>query len=364
MHKAVPLLLLIAIGYLLRSKFQQPAEAGAIKTLIVNAALPATILLSILAIDTRLNLFALPSFAIVINLYLLAISAGLAKLVFSNQEQARSRALMLMFPSLSPGLTAYPFIEEFLGKSGLAWASMADLGNKVFVLIGLYVLALYWQQQATRQVGNIRQQLSTIGLTLLTEPANLAIFVGLLLVSVDYRMAQLPTVVLEVLQKLAACSTPLILFFVGISLKPKLAEIRLVILLLLARAMAGFGFSAVAIACLRPDSAATATLMVILPQMGCSLWPLLYATQMNWRTVQGDQPEVFDTEFALGLLSASIPFSIGVVLLIFSGGAFWINPWHLGGVSLSLGIGLTLVLIVSTWLPSLPLNKKVMKKRY
>ena len=147
-QKAIALGLLIAIGYVLKGKFPDPGSVKTLRTLILNVALPATIFLSTLSIDTGLNLALLPSFAIAINLVLIIVGFGLTYLFMRDNSPPQVRALALLFPSLAPGLTVYPFIEQFLGRDGLAWAALADVGNKLFVLVGLYTLAFIWYQRS------------------------------------------------------------------------------------------------------------------------------------------------------------------------------------------------------------------------
>ena len=335
LQKVIPLLLLIVVGYLLRGKFQQPAAGGAIKNLIINAALPATIFLSVINIDTKLGLFALPALALVLNFYLLFIGLLVAPFVIKPEEKARFFSFILMFPALAPGLTAYPFIEEFLGSKSLAWAALADVGNKLFILVGLYALALYWYQKVSSASPNYSEQLKMLGLVFFGEPANAAIILAFLLMGFNLTVDDLPKPLFEIIPKLAACTTPLILFFVGISFNPKTFNLKTVLSVLFVRAGAGFWFSAGAIAFLKPDPTTTA-LAVILPQSGCSMWPFLHATQMNARRQPSSEkdkpptPQIFDTEFALGLLTISIPFSICVNLIVCSSRNFLSLPLNLG----------------------------------
>lgn len=44
----------------------------------------------------------------------------LANFAIPMQERAKTRMVILLFPSLAPGLTVYPFVEEFLGRQSLS----------------------------------------------------------------------------------------------------------------------------------------------------------------------------------------------------------------------------------------------------
>lgn len=344
-QKAIALLLLIVVGYLLQKKFQEPSSVGAIRTLILNAALPATIFLSTIEINTQLSLLLLPGFALAVNVFLMAIGVLLAYLLIDRSQKSKARALILLFPSLAPGLTVYPFIEQFLGRQSLAWAALADMGNKTFVLIGLYALALYWYRKSCATASlQTRKQWKTIGLFLLNEPVNLAILFGVALAMVGITTAHLPVFLSDALQKLALCATPLILFYVGISLNLKSLQFGKILLVLLARAGAGFLFSAGAIALLHPASPEIVRLFVALPQASCSLWPLLHGIRINAQADTEQSGMFFDADFATSLLALSFPFSIVMMLVVFSSAGFFDQPSHLTGLGLVLLIALGVLL--------------------
>lgn len=345
-QKAIALILLIVVGYLLKPKFNTAASVGAIRTFILNAALPATIFLSTIEINTNLDLVLLPSFALAVNIYLMVIGFSLASLLIANTDKPKRRALILLFPSLAPGLTVYPFVEQFLGSQGLAWAALADMGNKVFVLIGLYALAIIWYQKTAQSSdANLKPQWQQIGMFLLSEPVNIAIVAGIALAAYQVDSTVLPLALVDTIQKLALCATPLILFYVGISLKLESLQLGTILMVLLVRAGVGFLLSAVTIALLHPANEIV-MLMIALPQASCSLWALLHATRINQQDGGDSQQLFFDTEFATSLLAMSFPFSIFVLLMVFSSGNFFQSPIHLGMVgSAFLGIfGVLLVL--------------------
>jgi malate permease and related proteins len=355
-QKAIALIILISVGYFLQQKFQDAAAKGAIRGFILNAALPATIFISTLEINTRLDLVRLPVFALAVNIYLMIVGFALSKLLISSTEYAKQRALILLFPSLAPGLTIYPFIEQFLGQQGLAWAALADMGNKMFVLIGLYAIAMVWYQKtmSRTQVGVSEQWRSIVGF-LVSEPVNLAIVAGFILASVGLTETKLPFALIDSAKKLALCATPLILFYVGLSLNFKSLQFGKILMILVARSGVGFLFSAMAIALLNPTSVEETTLFVALPQASCSLWPLLHATKINTQhSVQSQEnpssrEDFFDTHFATSLLAMSFPFSILVLLVVFSSGNFFYSPNHLQGLG-------WLLLILFTFLFGLTLQ--------
>jgi hypothetical protein len=330
-QKAIALLLLIGVGYLLKHKFNTDASVGAIRAFILNAALPATIFLSTIEIDTSLDLVLLPSFALAVNISLMIIGCGLAYLLIPRTQKPKRRALILLFPSLAPGLTVYPFVEQFLGSQGLAWAALADMGNKFFVLIGLYVLAIIWYQKTARRFDSqLKPQWQQIGMFLLNEPVNIAIVTGVVFTAFHLSPVSLPLALFDTIQKLSVCATPLILFYVGISLKLESLQFGTILMVLLARAGVGFLLSGGAIALLHPASE-VAMLLIALPQASCSLWSLLHASRINQQDLRADHL-FFDTEFATALLAMSFPFSIFMLLIVFSGSTFFNSSIHLAWV--------------------------------
>ncbi|MGP1382214.1 MAG: AEC family transporter [Thainema sp.] len=351
-QKAIALGLLIAVGYLLKGKFPDPSSVKTLRTLILNVALPATIFLSTLSINTDLNLALLPSFAIAINLVLIIVGFGLTRWFMRDNRPPQVRALALLFPSLAPGLTVYPFIEQFLGRDGLAWAALADVGNKLFVLVGLYTLAFVWYQRSQTEQSKTAQQSApksskssaqwlNVVRFLVTEPVNIAIVAGLGLAFFQVTPEALPPAVFSAINSLAACATPLILIYIGLSLNLKSLQLGKTLAILLARSGVGFLISAAAIALLQPTEPEALMLFVALPQASCSLWPLLHATTINQQAAQQSSTQIsgnsstvsdsfFDVEFATALLALSFPFSISVLMIVFSNGMRFTQPLNLG----------------------------------
>jgi malate permease and related proteins len=323
LEKVASLLLLIGIGYLLKPKFSAPNSTAVLRTFILTAALPATIFLSTIEINTNLDLFLLPTFALCVNFYLLILGILFTPLVLEKNRIPQARSLILMFPSLAPGLTVYPFIEQFVGKQGLAWAALADMGNKFFVLIGLYVFAYLWVARSHQQ--NSKIQWAELSKFLIAEPVNIAIVLGMILATFGLNAETLPVVLVSTIQKIAICSTPMILLYVGISLKLKLSQASQILAILLGRAGAGFLLSGCAIALLQPGSIEATALFVALPQASCSLWALLHISKINELS---DEP-FFDLDFATAMLAMSMPFSVITLLCVFSADRFFYSPIHL-----------------------------------
>ena len=142
--KTVSLLLLILIGYLFRKKIGSKESKDGIRTLILSLALPATIFIALLKINFVPALAIVPVLALGFNLVVFTILSKMPVQSLFNLPDNQYRTLILLIPSLAPGLSSFPFILEYSGEASLAVAALADLGNKVFVLVIAYLIAMKW----------------------------------------------------------------------------------------------------------------------------------------------------------------------------------------------------------------------------
>ena len=144
LQKTFTFLLFIGIGLLLKFKFGSKEELTGIKKIILNLALPATIFIALLGVQIDAALLSLPFMALALNILLFLLFPYLMPLTGIKRDTPEYRTARLLVPSLAPGLSCFPFVLEFLGEAYLAKAAMADLGNKVFVLIILYLVVMNW----------------------------------------------------------------------------------------------------------------------------------------------------------------------------------------------------------------------------
>ena len=157
LQKTLSILLLIGVGLLLKRKLRNREELGGIKMLILSIALPATIFIALLKIRVEAELLVLPLMALGFNLIMFAIGYFIIPLLNIEAKSSAHRTLMMLFPSLAPGLSCFPFLVEYLGDESLAWAALADVGNKVFGLIILYIIAMNWYYRRARNTQNAFQ---------------------------------------------------------------------------------------------------------------------------------------------------------------------------------------------------------------
>ncbi|MEM6771793.1 MAG: permease, partial [Bacteroidota bacterium] len=144
LEKTAVFLLLIVAGYLLQQKIKGKQDLKGVKVLILSVILPATIFVALLKIKVSAELLLLPVGGLFLNgLLFLAARQALPHLGFRKASR-EWRTMLLLVPSLAPGLSCFPFVVEYLGDEALAMAALADVGNKIFVLIILYLIAMNW----------------------------------------------------------------------------------------------------------------------------------------------------------------------------------------------------------------------------
>lgn len=315
--KTLSLFALILIGWFLQRKLRSREELGGIKMLILSVALPATIFLALLKVDIDRQLLILPVLALAFN----GILLGLTWLFFpaltgQDRKSPAMRTLLMLIPSLAPGLSCFPFIAEYLGEDPLARAALADVGNKVFVLILLYILAMRWyyaNQNQDRQPSGKR--LRTLLRSLASEPVNLVILTALGMLALGWRLDALPQFAQDVVNRLGLLMTPMVLLFIGLAVRIKAQQFMDVFSWLLVRAGLGFLLSATLIWTAQLEGT-MALLALLFPQSAASFWPFAHMS-----AVQGLEQKsrttatfTFDTHLALNILALSLPFSTLIML--------------------------------------------------
>lgn len=329
LQKTIVFLLLIAAGYFLQQKIQHKQELKGVKVLILSVILPATIFVALLKIHISVELLLLPVAALALNAALFyAAKYALPALGFS--ADADRRTMMMLLPSLAPGLSCFPFVLEYLGDESLAMAALADVGNKVFVLIILYLVAMNWYY-ASQAVGegavgvpSKRGKLKDLGLSLLREPVNLVILTAIALLCFGLDITALPGFLETTAVRLAALMTPIVLLFIGMAVRFERREMTLILRALTFRAGIGLLLSAVALLLLPALAPALALLVVIFPQSATSFWPFAHMSAVDGLRKEGEVT-VFNIDLALNVLACSLPFSTVIILTVLSFGAWFSN---------------------------------------
>lgn len=343
-QKTLSLLLLIGIGVLLRLKIKDKPAIQGIKILILSLALPATIFIALLKIEVEPHLLFLPVLALLFNLSMLGICWYLIPRLGVKANSPTSRTLLMLLPSLAPGLSCFPFLAEYLGDEQLALAALADVGNKVFVLIILYLIAMQWYYTYNSSQGKQEGKLRGLMISLFKEPVNLFMICALLLLAFGLNFGSLPAFLQKSLGRAADMMTPLILLFIGLAVQFKRSQVSTILNFLLLRSGLAFLFSAILIVCLPSLSVENMLLLVVFPQSACSFWPFAHMSAVEALESASDKP-TFDMGVALSTLALSLPISTTLILGITSVGAPFAQP--------SLLFLLSAVLIVFSFAPKI-----------
>ncbi|MUH36681.1 permease [Zobellia amurskyensis] len=341
LQNTLELLLIIGLGLLLQKKVAKQDLKG-VKVIILSVALPAVIFVALLKIKLDSSLLIFPLLALAFNLVMLLASKYLLNTTLSKEENSKKRTIMMLMPSLAPGLSCFPFIAIYLGDDSVALAALADVGNKIFVLILLYMVAMHWYQK--RAIKDLQtstsNKLKGLGLALIKEPINLVIIVGLLLLSFGFNLESLPSFVQNTALHIKVIMTPLILLFIGMAVRIKSGEFGLILSLLTRRAGITFCLSAIFILLFPALSTPLILLLVVFPQSSCSFWPFAHMSAISSMEEEDKQPKpTFDINFAVNILALSLPFSTILCIGIFSFSDFFINPT----VLLLIGFGMVTV---------------------
>ncbi|UII28743.1 hypothetical protein LVD15_10045 [Fulvivirga maritima] len=352
LQKTITLVLFIGIGLALKAKFSNKDQVTGIKNIILTIALPATIFVALMGVNIKFSLLILPLLALVFNVVIFLLTPVILKFFSIPSDSAKSRTIRMLLPSLAPGLSCFPFILEYLGDKPLADAALADVGNKIFGLIFLYIVAMNWyykrnQTDHSSSSGKIKSLLGS----LLKEPINIVIIVAIVLLSFNFTMDDLPDFLSNAFVRMSALMTPLVLMFIGLAVKVKKGGIALVVSMLCCRAGITLLLSAALIFGLGLTGP-TALLAIVFPLSSCSFWPFAHMSAFSLKEELKDVPEenrTFDSELAVLVLACSLPFSTILILSILSSGALFV---HLPVLIIS-GVALVAMGILPRWVKKL-----------
>jgi len=328
LQNTLELLLIIGLGLLLQKKIAKQDLKG-VKTVILSVALPAVIFVALLKIKLESSLLIFPILALSFNLIMLLASKYILSASLPKKEESKKRTVMMLMPSLAPGLSCFPFIVVYLGDDSLALAALADVGNKIFGLILLYMLAMHWYHK--RAIKNLKastsSKLRSLALALIKEPINMVIIIGLLLLALGLNMESLPVFLQNTIQKLKILMTPLVLLFIGMAVRIKSGEFGLILSFLTRRAGITFCLSAIFVFLFPALSPALILLLVVFPQSACSFWPFAHMSAVNSLEEKDEhQSPTFDINFAVNILACSLPFSTILIISVFSFSEFFVDP--------------------------------------
>lgn len=284
-----------------------------------------------------------PLMALAFNFVLFGLLDKLPLRPMLNIPEKQYRSLALLIPSLAPGLSCFPFIVEYSGNDALALGALADVGNKVFVLVIAYTIAMRWYFKVNNiKMTSKRSKIKDLFVSLLEEPVNLVIFTAIIMLALGLNFNSLPGFMQLSVDKISLMMTPLVLLFIGISMKLTLEQVRTIFTFLFLRSGLAFLFSGILLLLLPVQDIATILLIIVFPQSACSFWPFAHmAAVSKLERNQSDHERTFDLDFAMNVLACSLPFSVILILGIYSSGEIFaapITPIIAGAISLAIGI--------------------------
>ena len=338
--------LLITLGFILKHKFKKQSFKTGLKIYILNIALPATIFISIINFEISSNFLLYPLIALFFNIIIFAITPLILKIA-KISDSKKKRTLLMLLPSFAPGLSCFPIINDFLGSEALAKASIIDFGNKFFVLLFLFFIAIRLHNlNQNNAIYNRRKSIKPMLKNFLYEPINIIIFVAIIFLWTGNTITNLPNLLIDFFSKISNTLTPVVLIFIGLSIILKRDVVMDIIPLLLLRSgiclliltfllqLTGYGFYT------------ETKLFLILSISSVSFWPFAHMTFVN--NIEKDidkRNKTFDIKFGLNFLAYSLPFSTTLILFLFSNDSFLSNAINLYLISvflIILGYGLAI----------------------
>lgn len=345
LSKTLVFISFMIIGALLKFKFDGKQETDGLKKIILNLALPATIFIALLQVKVEIEFLLLPLLALAFNSVLFLITPGILYLVGERGNTAIGRTTRMLLPSLAPGLSCFPFVLEFLGQEYLAKAAMADLGNKFFVLLVLYLVAVKWFRKNCEGLAPEKSRRSKVVALLkkmFSEPVNLLMFLAILFIFLGIDMDDFPVFLKDIVERLSYIMTPLVLLYIGLALKLKRNQLEVIFSLLAFRAGFALLMGAALIYLTGIQVREDMLLLLAFGLSACSFWPFMHIAMVDGEETElGMERKTFDTGFAIALLAFSLPVSVVCILFVLSSATLFTNLLHiviLGVVLFGLGL--------------------------
>ncbi|MCB0667027.1 MAG: permease [Saprospiraceae bacterium] len=332
LHQTIAFILLLVVGLSLKWRIKDAKELNGIKTVILTVALPATIFLALLKIELSGSLMILPFLGFGANVILYFASRFVLNHLDRTISTIKKRTFLLLLPSFAPGLSCFPFVIEYLGDDALANAAIIDIGNKFFILIVLYLIAVQWFQSLhsnnSRNSGS-RERIRLLLSSLVKEPINIVIVLALIFLIFGYNLDKLPLFLQQFLSQTHSLTTGLILLFIGVAFNIRGTNLAGIFGRLFLRSGIAFLLSAIALFIGKPEIINLALLIVIFPQSSCSFWPLAHMSSIEM--MEGKDKagiSTFDIQLGLNIIACSLPLSSLIILGVCSTGHYFIDPVH------------------------------------
>ena len=148
------------------------------------------------------------------------------------------------------------------------------------------------------------------------------------MLSLGLNFESLPGFITTNIDRLSVMMTPLVLLFIGISMKLTRQQAKVILSFLFFRSGIAFLFSSILLLSLPVQDPAIVLLIVVFPQSACSFWPFAHMasiSELERKSDESGKKGIFDLEFAMNILACSLPFSVILILAVYSSGEFFIN---------------------------------------
>jgi hypothetical protein len=160
---------------------------------------------------------------------------------------------------------------------------------------------------------------------LINEPVNIAIMVAIGMLSFGLSYDAFPEFAKLSIDRMSLMMTPLVLLFIGVSIRLTWNQFRTIFAALTFRCGVAFLISAIFLTFFPVKDVTTALLIVVFPQSACSFWPYSHMSSVsllekNSGSVSGG---TFDLDFAMNVLACSMPLSVVMILIVYSTGDFF-----------------------------------------
>ncbi len=298
-------LLVVGIGLALRGCGHGAASIDLLRDLILKVALPATVAAAILQAELRAAWAVLPLAMVACSGVTLAVFAAARRGGAGLGSVAQGNAAVVLAPFAAPGITTFPFIGVALGTEGLAQAAVGHIGCVLAYLLGVPLVVALARRAAAPAV-SARTTLRRLA----GEPILLSAIAAGGIVALDIRYDGLPVALRQGLDALQALLAPLVLVFVGLTVRLRYARLKPVLRTLSLRLAVSLAFAAGVLAVV-PLGPVLPIVLVVLPLSA----PPLYGVACMYAVERGAAgPVAFDHDFALDLYGLALPACMAAVV--------------------------------------------------
>ena len=149
------------------------------------------------------------------------------------------------------------------------------------------------------------------------------------MLTLGLNFSAIPQIIGLNIDRFSLLMTPLILLFIGLSMRLTWAHVKTIFAFLFFRSGIAFAISGLVLYFFPAKDIPTLLLIVVFPQSACSFWP--YAHMVSVGDIENKLPgerseRTFDQEFAMNVLACSLPFSVVLIMLVYSLGDFFSTP--------------------------------------